>query len=161
MEQERPAVPEQIKERRHRWYWLVAAVVLMTLAAVWAVKACGGGENGTPLPSFECRSHADMVVMGGGRVDCRFWAEGGQSMDAVGALSIRIYESADGEDWSLERTCRYTDYPFLMDRDTDSHQGQISVYGTPGRYYKAWVIVWAEGEAGSQSRSIWTQVVQA
>lgn len=160
MRLDRPVVPDRYSRRRY-WYWAVAAVVLMALAAIWVVKAQGGGEDDVPAPAFVCSTQAQMVVMGGGRVDCCFRAEAGQPVDLVGAMSIRIYGSDDGQRWSLERTYRYSELPFLMDTDTDAHQGQVSFYGTPGRYYKAWVITWAEGEAGGESRCIWTPAVQA
>lgn len=161
MEQNRPVGSQKHRRRHRRRYLLVAIVIMVVLAGLWAVKARSDTEDTVPPPTFKCRSQAQMVAVGEGKVDCCFRAEAGQTMQTVGALSIRIYGSEDGERWSLERICRYTDDPSLMGTGTDAHQGKVTVCGTPGRYYKAWVIIWAEGETGSQSRSLWTQPVQA
>lgn len=162
MEQERPALPEKIKGQPHHWCWVTAvALVLLVLGIVWAMKAQGNEEDSGPLPVFDTQSHAEMVNLGGGRMDVRFQIDGVQTMEIVGVESVRVYGSVDGQRWTPMQDWDWRDYPFLMAGDTDSHQGQLSVYGTPGRYYKALVIVWVKGTTGSQSRSIWTPAIQA
>lgn len=97
-------------------------------------------------------------TMGGGRVDFYFDVYGTRTMDEIGALSIQVFESVNNEDWYWVKTYSSSTYTTMLGSDTIYYHSSVSYYGISGRYYKAYVCIWAGKDGSGDSRSFWTDV---
>ena len=105
--------------------------------------------------------NAYPYAAGAGKVQIWFTVTGTEYMDELGALSIRIYESTDNSSWTLVQTCTHTGYPRMLGYNAIYHSGHVDYQGRTGRYYKAYVCIWAGKDGGGDNRYFWTGSVQA
>lgn len=98
---------------------------------------------------------------GWGKVQVWVEVDGTNDMDEIGALEIQLFESKDQENWTWIKTYSFTDYPEMLGYNDFSHTGHIEYSGTIGRYYKAYVCVWAGKDGAGDSRYFWTPVEKA
>lgn len=96
-----------------------------------------------------------------GKVQVWFDVTGTGDMDEIGALEIRIYESTDNVNFTWVKTYDYTDYSGMLGYDDFSHTGHIDYSGTIGRYYKAYVCIWAGKNGAGDTRYFWTSAKKA
>ncbi len=104
---------------------------------------------------------AYIYPAGWGRVQVWVEVDGTDDMDEIGALEIQLYESKDNENWYWVDTFMYTEYPDMLGYDDFSHTGHVQYNGTIGRYYKAYVCVWAGKNGAGDTRYFWTPVERA
>lgn len=104
---------------------------------------------------------AYVYPAGWGKVQVWFSVDGTNDMDEIGALEIQLYESKDNENWYWVDTFMYTDYPDMLGYDDYYHTGHIEYNGTIGRYYKAYVCVWAGKNGDGDTRYFWTSAKKA
>lgn len=98
---------------------------------------------------------------GWGKIQVWFEVDGTDYMDEIGALEIRMYESKDNENWTWVKTFDYTDYSDMLGYNDYYHAGHIEYSGTLGRYYKAYVCVWAGKDGAGDTRYFWTNSEKA
>lgn len=96
-----------------------------------------------------------------GKIQVYFDVTGVRYMDEIGALMIRIYESKDQENWTWVHTVQYTDQSSMLGYNKVFHSGHVDYQGTIGRYYKAYVTIWAGKDGDGDTRYMWTQPVKA
>ena len=96
-----------------------------------------------------------------GKVQVWVEVDGTGYMDEIGALEIQLYESKDNENWTWVKTFDYTDYSDMLGYDDFTHTGHIEYSGTIGRYYKAYVCVWAGKNGAGDTRYFWTSAKKA
>ena len=82
-------------------------------------------------------------------------------MDEIGALDIKIYESRDNETWEWVKTFHFSEYSDMLAYNNFTHNGHVEYNGTIGRYYKAYVCVWAGKNGDGDTRYFWTNVEKA
>lgn len=104
---------------------------------------------------------ASLYSDGSGEVSVWFDVTGTGTMDEIGALTILLQESSNNSTWSTVKTFRYTDYSNMMEYDSIDCVSGVYYSGNAGRYYRAYVTVWAGKDGGGDSRQILTSVVQA
>lgn len=104
---------------------------------------------------------AYVYPAGWGKVQVWVSVDGTNYMDEIGALEIQLYESKDNENWYWVDTFMYTDYPDMLGYDDFSHSGHVEYNGTIGRYYKAYVCVWAGKNGDGDTRYFWTSAKKA
>lgn len=104
---------------------------------------------------------AYVYPAGWGKVQVWFSVDGTNYMDEIGALEIYLYESTDNENWYWVDTFDYTDYSDMLGYNDYHHTGHIEYGGTLGRYYKAYVCVWAGKNGDGDTRYFWTNVERA
>ena len=104
---------------------------------------------------------AYVYPAGWGKVQVWFSVDGTNDMDEIGALQIQLYESKDNETWTWVDTFHYTDYPDMLGYNDYSHYGHVEYNGTIGRYYKAYVCVWAGKDGNGDNRYFWTPAEKA
>ena len=82
-------------------------------------------------------------------------------MDEVGAYSIRIQESTDGQNWTTVKTCTPATHPSMVIEDSAAHTGRI-IYngGISGRYYRARIILFAANSSGEGHVSTTTEIIR-
>ena len=96
-----------------------------------------------------------------GKIQVWVSVDGTNYMDEIGALEIQLYESKDNETWTWVKTFDYTDYSDMLVYDDFSHTGHVQYSGTIGRYYKAYVCVWAGKNGAGDTRYFWTNSQKA
>lgn len=99
---------------------------------------------------------AYIYPAGWGKVQVWFSVDGTDYMDEIGALQIQLYESKDNETWTWVKTFDYTDYSDMLVYDDFYNTGHIEYNGVIGRYYKAYVCVWAGKDGDGDTRYFWT-----
>ena len=104
---------------------------------------------------------AYIYPAGWGKVQVWVEVDGTDDMDEIGALEIQLFESKDNETWTWVDTFVYTDYPDMLGYDDFSHTGHVQYNGTIGRYYKAYVCVWAGKDGAGDTRYFWTSPKKA
>lgn len=104
---------------------------------------------------------AYVYPAGWGKVQVWVSVDGTEPMDEIGSLTIQLYESKDQENWTWVDTFHYTDYPDMLGYNTFYHSGHVEYAGTIGRYYKAYVSVWAGKDGDGDTRYFWTSSKKA
>lgn len=123
-----------------------------------------------PINAFATESRASHYLSsysayvypaGWGNVQVWVTVIGTNDMDEIGALEIQLYESKDNETWYWVDTFSYPDYPDMLGYNDYSHSGHVEYNGTIGRYYKAYVCVWAGKDGDGDTRYFWTSAKKA
>ena len=104
---------------------------------------------------------AYVYPAGSGEIQVWFSVTADTYMDELGALSIHIYESSDNSTWTYKTTYRHSNYSGMLGTDDIFHSGHISYQGTAGKYYKAYVCIWAGKDGGGDTRYYWTSSKKA
>lgn len=81
-------------------------------------------------------------------------------MDEVGAYSIRIQESTDGQNWYTVKTFYASDTPSMTIENDMGHSGYVTYNGIIGRYYRACIILFAENSSGEGHVSDTTETLR-
>ena len=123
-----------------------------------------------PLNAFAVESRASdylsaysayVYPSGWGNVEVWFEVDGTRDMDEIGALEIQLYESKDNSTWYWVETFTYNTYSGMLAYNDYAHTGHVEYDGTTGRYYKAYVCVWAGKDGNGDTRYFWTPAVKA
>ncbi len=104
---------------------------------------------------------AYIYPAGWGKVQVWFDVVGTNDMDEIGALEIQIYESKDNATWYWVDTFSHTDYPDMLEYNDYTYDSYVEYKGTIGRYYKAYVCVWAGKNGAGDTRYFWTNIEKA
>ena len=142
--------------KKHLLLRIVAAVLI--IACVFPVTAMAV----EPRASDYLSSYSGYVYPAGwGKIQVWFEVAGTNYMDEIGSLEIRLYESTDNENWSWVKTFDYTDNSGMLAYDDFSHSGHVEYSGTIGRYYKAYICIWAGKNGAGDTRYFWTNSEKA
>lgn len=104
---------------------------------------------------------AYIYPAGWGKIQVWFSVDGTNDMDELGVLEIKLYESKDNETWTWIKTFEYQDYVGMLVYNDYTHMGHVEYNGTIGRYYKAYVCVWAGKDGDGDTRYFWTPTEKA
>ena len=99
---------------------------------------------------------AYLYPAGWGKIQVWFNVDGTNDMDEIGTLAIYLYESKDNENWTLVKTFLHEDYSDMLEYNNYYHTGHVEYSGTIGRYYKAYICVWAGKNGDGDTRYFWT-----
>ena len=115
-----------------------------------------------PRASYYLDAYSAYVYPAGwGKIQVWFSVDGTNDMDEIGALEIYLYESKDNENWTWVKTFEHQDYSDMLGYNNYYHDGHVEYNGTLGRYYKAYVCVWAGKDGAGDTRYFWTNVEKA
>lgn len=135
-------------------------IVALLLALVLLLPV--GAMAAEPRSSLYLNSYSAYVYRAGwAKVQVWFTVIGVNDMDEIGTLEIRMYESKDNENWTWVKTYDYTDYSDMLAYNDYTHTGHIEYNGILGRYYKAYVCVWAGKNGAGDTRYFWTNSEKA
>lgn len=96
-----------------------------------------------------------------GKIQVWFTVTGVNYMDDIGTLTIQIFESTDQVNWTWVKTYTHRDTSSMLGYDKISYSSHVEYKGTVGRYYKAYVCIWAGKDGGGDTRYMWTQPKKA
>ena len=141
-----------------------AIVLFLALLLVFSflVPACAQAAETVsvqPKASLYLDSYGAYVYLpGNGQVQVYFNVTGTDDMDELGALSISIYESTDGVNWTFKKTFTHDSTAGMLSYNDDFHTGHVTYNGVVGRYYKAYVCIWGGKDGQGDTRYFWTSV---
>lgn len=140
----------------------IVALLLVTSMVAPCYARAAAVEPMEPMASYYISSYTSYVcAMGSGRVEVWFSITGVNIMDELGALSILLYESTDQVNWTRVKTFLHEDYSNMLLENDYNHISGVSYQGVAGRYYKAYVGLWAGRNGGGDTRYMWTSVERA
>ena len=137
---------------------LIAIILTVSLCAPVSAQAAMP-ETVAPMASDYLMSYtAYICAIGNGDLEIWFEVTGTGRWADIGALNIYLYESTDNSNFYWVKTFQFMDYEEMLEHNTYFHMDYVPYEGVPGRYYKAYVQIWAGPEDGGDSRYIWTPV---
>jgi len=137
---------------------IIALVLVFALCAPMNAKAAAP-ETIMPMASdYLVTYDAYICAMGDGKLNIYFEVLGTGTWADIGVLSIYLYESTDNADFYWIKTFQHMDYEQMLASNDWYHASYVEYDGVPGRYYKAYVCIWAGPVDGGDARYIWTEV---
>ena len=137
---------------------LIAIALILSLCAPIGTQAAMP-ETVQPMASAYLMDYTAYIIpMGDGDLDIWFEVTGTDYWADIGALSIFLYESTDNVNWYWVKSYQHDHYPNMLWHDDYMCMDYVDYDGVPGRYYKAYVHIWAGPEDGGDGRYIWTPV---
>lgn len=134
---------------------VLAIILIISLCAPIAAKA----ETVQPRASDYLAAYSTYIcAMGDGDLEIWFEVLGTGTWADIGVLTISLYESTDNSDFYWVKAFRFTSYPQMLLHDDYFCMDHVDYEGVPGRYYKAYVHIWAGPEDGGDGRYLWTPV---
>lgn len=131
--------------------------IIAFLLVVTMIVPVGVSAAVQPRASYYLSSYNAYVYLpGDGEVRVYFNVEGTDYMDELGALSIAIYESTDGTNWTWKKTFTHDSTPGMLSYNDDFHSSYVSYNGVAGRYYKAYVCIWGGKDGQGDTRYFYT-----
>lgn len=146
------------RKKSHFLVKLIAIALIISLCAPIGTQAAMP-ETVQPLASAYLADYtAYICAMGNG--DLEIWWEvcATRTLADVGVLMISLYESTDNSNFYRVKAYSFTNYPQMLVHDDYFCMDYVSYEGVPGRYYKAYIQIWAGPEDGGDTRYIWTPV---
>ena len=139
-------------QRKHAFFRTIAFLLVIVLVVPMGVSA-----SAQPRASYYLSSYNAYVYLpGNGEVRVYFNVQGTDDMDELGALSIYIYESTDGTNWTWKDTFKHNTTPGMLGYNDYLYASHVTYNGVAGRYYKAYVCVWAGKDGDGDTRYFWT-----
>ena len=146
------------RKKRHFLVKLIAIVLVMALCAPIGAQAAMP-ETVQPLASAYLTDYtAYICAMGNGDLEIWWEITGTRTLADIGVLTVFLYESTDNTTFYWVDTFRYADYPNMLWHNNFYCVDHVDYDGAPGRYYKAYVCIWAGPEDTGDTRYIWTPV---
>lgn len=145
-----------LKQTKAFFIKVIALCLAFSLAAP-ATAYAARAETVMPLGSDYLGSYQVMVEpMGNGEIQVWFIVTGVKTLDEIGALSVKLYESTDNTNWTRVETYLHEDCPGMLAYNDFIHGSYVSYQGTAGKYYKAFVCIWGGEDGLGDRRYVWT-----
>ena len=137
--------------------------IVLTVAMILPVGvSAAAAEPVQPRASDYLSSYnAYIYCAGGGKIQVWFTVNGTDYMDTLGALTIRIYESTDGTNWTWKKSFTNDTTTSMIGYNDFYHSGHVDYQGVIGRYYRAYVTIWAGKNGQGDSRYFYTSAKRA
>lgn len=137
-------------------------VIALLLVFAFLLPICVNATSNSSRASYYLSSYNTYIYNAAlGKLQVYFNVTGVNYMDEIGALTVRIYESTDQETWTWVHTVQYTTQSSMLGYDKIYHSDHVDYQGTIGRYYKAYVTIWAGKDGNGDTRYMWTQPQKA
>lgn len=145
-------------KRKNHLIRFVVIILAISLLAPMAAHAATPEATMPRASDYLAEYTAYICAMGGGDLEIWFEVIGTGTWADIGAVTIYLYESTDNQNWYWVETFLYEDYDGMLEHNTYFCMNYVPYEGVPGRYYKAYVQVWAGPEDGGDGRYFWTPV---
>lgn len=135
---------------------LIAIILILALALPLGVNAAVV-PSVQPRASYYLNSYNGYVYpAGNGKIQVWFTVTGTGTMDDIGCLSIQIFESPDNSTWSWVDAFNYLDNTDMMSTNKFYHSGHVDYQGVAGKYYRAYICIYAGENGDGDSRYFYT-----
>lgn len=143
------------------WVRLMALILVCVMILPCTAHAATI-EGAQPYASAYLTSYNTYIcAMGSSDLQIWYTVVGDTVMDEIGVLSIVLYESTDKSTWTRVKTYSHENYSSMLIEDDIVHSSYVSYNGVTGRYYKAYVCIWAGKNGSGDTRYMWTSVERA
>ena len=143
-------------------YIRTIALVVAVLLLIPISANAASNSTVSPCASYYLDAYNTYICpMGSGKLQIWFEVMGTGYMDEIGTLRIVLYESADNVNWTWKKTFLHEDYSSMLIEDDFYHSSYVSYSGTAGKYYKAYVCIWAGNNGSGDTRYMWATSVRA
>lgn len=142
----------------------IRMMALLLVIALTVPMGAGASAVETVQPrasDYLSSYNAYVYPAGNGKIQVWFSVFGTRYMDTLGALTIRIYESTDNSTWTWKKSFSNGNYPSMIGYDDIYHSGHVDYQGVVGRYYRAYVTIWAGKDGGGDTRYFYTSSKKA
>lgn len=140
---------------------LVAMIMVIALTLPAGASAATVGTVQPYASSYLDSYNAYVYPAGNGKIQVWFTVTGTRYMDTLGALTIKIYESTDNSTWTWKKSFSNGNYPSMVGYDDYYHSGHVDYQGVAGRYYRAYVCIWAGKDGDGDTRYFYTSSKKA
>lgn len=151
-----------MKQKKNRLVIKFVALILVIAVFTPVYADAAVPETVAPMASDYLVSYTSYIcAMGDGNLEIWFSVTGTGTWADIGVLTIYLYESTDDINYTWVKTFDFIDYDdeTMLAHNTYYHMSHVDYEdGVPGRYYKAYVQIWAGPEDGGDTRYIWTPV---
>lgn len=148
--------------KRHSAAFKILSVALIFIFILPTNVYASTDEAVSPRASYYLTSYSTYINPGAlGKIEVWFSVTGVEYMDEIGTLTIQLYESTDNENWTWVKTYKHSTTPEMLAYDTIYYSHHVDYQGTIGRYYKAYVCIWAGKDGNGDTRYMWTQPKKA
>ena len=147
-----------------KYSWITKIIAVLLVFSLIAPVSVGaeGITNIQPRASDYLNSYNTYIcAMGNGKLEIWYTVVGTNDMDEIGVLSIILYESTNQTSWTRVKTYSHENYSSMLAEDDFVHSSYVSYNGTAGKYYKAYVCIWAGKNGSGDTRYMWTPVERA
>lgn len=119
-----------------------------------------------PRASYYLDSYnAYPYAAGGGKIQIWFTVTGVEYMDDIGSLSVEIYScstnSTNDDDWSFVTSFNNGNTPSMLGHNKYIYQSHVECDATVGRWYRAYVCIYAGKNGSGDTRYFWTSAAKA
>ena len=135
---------------------IIAMCLVVSLAVPGYASAAVIDEVQPRASNYLDMYNTYVCAMGSGKLQIWFTVVGDTTMDEIGVLSIKLYESSDNSTWTRVKTFSHEDYSSMLRYNNYVHSSYVSYNGTAGKYYKAYVCIWAGKDGSGDTRYMWT-----
>lgn len=135
-----------------------AAALLLALVLVCPIHA---GAVEPRASDYLTSYNAYPYAAGWGKIQIWYDVTATNYMDDLGALKVMIYESTDNTNWTWVETFTHNQTPGMLAQNDFYYQSHVEYQGVIGRYYKAYVCIWAGKDGGGDTRYFWTGPIKA
>lgn len=140
---------------------LMLSVVLLSQVTAYATANSEISEI-VPRASDYLSSYNTYIYQAAlGKIQVWFAVTGVNYMDTIGVLKVYLYESTDNENWTHVKTFNHDSTSGMLGTNKVYHSGHVEYSGKIGRYYKAYVCIWAGKDGDGDTRYMWTQPKKA
>lgn len=136
---------------------LLALLLVILFLPLIPVNATTETESSSSRASYYLTSYNTYPYNAAlGKIRIYFNVTGVDYMDEIGTLNIKILESTDNENWTWVKTYTHDKTSGMLGYNKIYHSGYVEYSGTIGRYYKAYVCIWAGKDGDGDTRYMWT-----
>lgn len=136
--------------------------LLLVLIIVFPTSAVASEPVPSPRASYYLDSYNSYPYNAAfGKIRIYFDVTGVDYMDELGSINIKIFESTDNTNWTWVKTFTHDTTFGMLGFNKIYHSGYVEYSGTIGRYYKAYVCIWAGNDGDGDTRYLWTQPIKA
>lgn len=139
-----------------------SVIRLMALVLVFALVLPVSAQAATaPVVQPRASDYLDsyngyVYAAGNGKLQIWFSVTAKDTMDDIGCLTIQLYESSDNSTWRWIAAFNYSNHPNMMSTDKWYYSGHVERQVTPGKYYRAYITIYAGRNGAGDSRYFYT-----
>ena len=139
---------------------LISRIICMAIACAVLFCIPAAAEEATPYSSAFFISYDSFIdVISSNTFEVWFDVVGAGEMLEIGAKSILIERSSDGEQWTAVKSYLPAAYPQMIHENTGIAYDCVTYTGEPGYYYRAYVRCYAKNSTGSGVRYDYAETV--
>lgn len=143
---------------KHFWKRILSGILaLMMISSLFCTAASAAVQSSAYLDGYSVM----MTPKSNGKLVVTLDVSAVAPMSKIGANSIAIYESTNGEDFYWVKTYYSSDYPKMMGSGFYLYEDVFTHQGTAGRYYYATANVYAGNSTGGDERYCDSAIKQA